>query len=355
VDDLESIDALEEYIDASQVIMIFVSQGYFKSKNCLREARTAMQKVKPLALVFDPVRGGGTLKFIKEEECPVELKAIFEGRKIIEWHRIKDFQLVSLKLLAAELLFSCPGYEELYCASCPDNDSELSENKTLYENIYVPGEITEKQLSFSAKVRVYASPNNPGAREAVKVFQGAMSGLELSASPPPTATHFLLYLAESTFVGEAGERLAQEVHTMMRGDLPIVMLHENDPNNGGCEFSHFFSTTPQGLIADGLYKALALAYYPGHFRPVSLALVAKKLGAVSRRSWGSPLSARHVGATKVKGTSVELAQVSAASPTTIAREPTANCFRERAAAQIAAPLAPSEVMHTALTPSPYPR
>ena len=87
--DLESIDALEEYINRSQVIMIFVSKGYFLSKNCLREARTAVAKAKPLALVHDPVRGGATLETIKEDECPMELQGIFNGRKIIEWHRIK--------------------------------------------------------------------------------------------------------------------------------------------------------------------------------------------------------------------------------------------------------------------------
>ena len=35
IDDLTSVDALEECIDKSQVVMIFVSQGYFKSNNCL--------------------------------------------------------------------------------------------------------------------------------------------------------------------------------------------------------------------------------------------------------------------------------------------------------------------------------
>ena len=89
VDDLESIDALEEYIDGSQVIMIFVSQGYFLSKNCLREARAAAAKAKPLSLVYDPVRGGATLQNIQEKECPDELQTIFDGRKVIEWHRIK--------------------------------------------------------------------------------------------------------------------------------------------------------------------------------------------------------------------------------------------------------------------------
>ena len=298
VDDLESIDELEEYIEGSQVIMIFASKGYFKSDNCLREARTAVEKAKPLTLMHDPVRGGATLEFIQQEECPVELLGLFEGRKIIEWHRIKDFQLVSLKLLVAELLLACPGYDKQYDASFRNEeeaqlpDVSRREGKMLYADIYVPGEITETPLKFKEEVRIYASANNPGAREVVEVFQKRMA-VEVCFAPPPMATHFLLYLAHETFVGEAGEKLAEEVRHMLQQDLPIVMLHENDMRNGGCEFVRFFSTTPQDLIVDGLYKALALAYYPGHFRPVSLALVAKKLGAVSRRgmrSWRNSLS-----------------------------------------------------------------
>ena len=61
------------------------------------------------------------------------------------------------------------------------------------------------------------------------------------------------------------------------------MLHENDMDNGGCEFGRFFETTPQDLIQDGLYKALALAAYPGAFWPVSVALVAQALGATGTK------------------------------------------------------------------------
>ena len=226
---------------------------------------------KPLAVVFDPVRGGAPLKTIQEEECPDELRAsIFDGRKIIEWHRIKDFQLISLKLIATELLSSCPGYKEEY----------EDQGKALIQDIFVPGEITQTSLVFKQPVRMYASPNNPGAREVAEVLQKSMVGLELSTAPPPAATHFLLYLAHETFVGEAGGLLADVVREMMRMNQPTVMLHENDMENGGCDFGHFFATTPQDLIADGLYKALALAYYPGPFRPTSITLVAKRLGAV---------------------------------------------------------------------------
>ena len=59
----------------------------------------------------------------------------------------------------------------------------------------------------------------------------------------------------------------------------MVMVHENDEAAGGCEFARFFETTPQDLIGDGLYKALAYAWYPAPFRAVSVALVAQAFGA----------------------------------------------------------------------------
>ena len=207
-------------------------------------------------------------------------------------HDLQDFQLVSLKLLASELLLACPGYNTQYKASYyEDPGADRKQEKTLFSDIHVPGEITEATFKLTG-VRLYASPNNPGAHEVAQVFQKAITGLELSAdSPLVVSAHFLLYLAHETFVGEAGERLAEEVRAMVRANQAIVMVHENDMANGGCEFARMFSTTPQDLIADGLYKALALAYYPGLFRPVSIALVAKRLGAVSGlRSWQSSWS-----------------------------------------------------------------
>ena len=39
VDDLKDIGALEDYIKATSVVMIFVSKGYFNSKNCVRSRK----------------------------------------------------------------------------------------------------------------------------------------------------------------------------------------------------------------------------------------------------------------------------------------------------------------------------
>ena len=88
----------------------------------------------------------------------------------------------------------------------------------------------------------------------------------------------MLYLAEQTWVGEPGEHLANEVRRARIIGLPVVMLHENDMDNGGCEFA-VSSQRRQGLDQGRLYRALALAFYPGAFRPVSISLVACALGA----------------------------------------------------------------------------
>ena len=47
-----------------------------------------------------------------------------------------------------------------------------------------------------------------------------------------------------------------------------VMVHENDPTKDGCPFSRFFQTTPMDLIADGLYKTIAVAMHTGPHREV---------------------------------------------------------------------------------------
>ena len=187
VDDLEDIGELEGYVRRSQVIMIFVSKGYFVSVNCLREARCAVAEAKPLALVHDPVRGGAALDFIRDEECPDELRsAVFDGRDVIEWHRIKDFQMVSLKLLAEQLLLGCPHLVEQHAigprpapAAAAPNANAASTGKDGLDGkargaeasarlslpLCIPGELTSFVWHFWTPLTVFASPHNPGARE----------------------------------------------------------------------------------------------------------------------------------------------------------------------------------------------
>ena len=390
VDDLEDIGALEEYIEQTSTIMIFVSKGYFKSKNCLREARCAVSKVKPLSLVHDPVRGGGSLKSISNDECPTEYyDHILTGRPVITYHRIKDFQVVSIKLLAQDVLLNSPAFARK--DSWLQRESEKEAN-ILEVQLALPGELTRKGLSFERPITVYVSAHNPGAAVVMEALQGgflelqepkkklSVTGMPSMASvargekgsgedtdvpadasadvsaacraseqgagvgaseqagrstkakdvdvdvaqrakaargqirataTPPTdvqgdkeiegligelsgkkggkkglekkganePTHMLLYLNSDTFVGDKGELFANEVRAARANGFPLVMVHENDEDAGGCDFARFFETTPQDLISDGLYKALAYAWYPDPFRQVSVALVALAFGA----------------------------------------------------------------------------
>ena len=62
--------------------------------DCLREVYCTLALLKPLCLVFDPVRGGAPLPDL-EAECDVKLQPAIFGppdnkRDVIPWHRIKD-------------------------------------------------------------------------------------------------------------------------------------------------------------------------------------------------------------------------------------------------------------------------
>ena len=162
------------------------------------------------------------------------------------------------------------------------------------------------------------------------------------------ATHMLIYLCHDTFVGENRAALQVTPHTTaprsvtrtraqnaglcpfsapygltsppppshpplqrevtwaQRSGMPILMVHENDPERNGCSFDRFFQTTPQALIDAGLYRKIAVALHPGSHRQISLAMAAKELGAVDplRRGWLSGrVSGRLLGSQSGKLTS----------------------------------------------------
>ena len=68
--------------------------------DCLREVYCTLALLKPLCLVFDPVRGGAPLPDL-EAECPAHLQQAIFGlpmakRSIIAWHRVKDVRTSTL-------------------------------------------------------------------------------------------------------------------------------------------------------------------------------------------------------------------------------------------------------------------
>ena len=329
VDDLEDIGALETYIEQTQCMLLFQSRGYYLSRNCLREVDATFEQQKAHFLVHeaDKGKGGGPLSMMKQECASkrFELAEVLfnEEQLVVPWHRVADFQLLSLRLIAERTCATTLG--------ASPRDSELDQGSRLYAR----GEIQRMTFVFRDKVSLYTSAANPGAAaaalELADKFGGAAGGggftttqrrpaaftdyvaseeeklidqnmtepaithaLKRSGSskffstrrPAPAAdveaTHMVLYLNEQTFVSEAGEILAHELREARAAGLPIEMLHECDPARGGCEFATFFNTTPEDLLVDGLFTKLATALHPGPHREVSFAQLAKSLGAVGK-------------------------------------------------------------------------
>jgi hypothetical protein len=60
VENLNSIADLEALISASEVVLVFLSAGYFSRWNCLREAREALVTQKDLILMREVASMHGT-------------------------------------------------------------------------------------------------------------------------------------------------------------------------------------------------------------------------------------------------------------------------------------------------------
>ena len=58
-----AVSKLEECIDKSAVILVFLSRCYFYSRNCLRELDRTLEMDKPMVLVheWDDKKGGASL------------------------------------------------------------------------------------------------------------------------------------------------------------------------------------------------------------------------------------------------------------------------------------------------------
>ena len=80
--------------------------------NCLREVVAAIEQGKPLIVVHepDPAKGGGQLEELSSELIDDDhRKAIFSnGRSVIKWYRLTDFQLQSYAARGYNLSDSTP-------------------------------------------------------------------------------------------------------------------------------------------------------------------------------------------------------------------------------------------------------
>ena len=276
VDDLESVDALEAYVHDSAVVLILLgSVRYFKSTNCLREVSAAKENGRPLVLVHeaDAQKNGSPLEVLKAA-CPDEHRAfVFDG-EAIPWHRVRDFQLMSLAKIAERLPAAPPRTLDPFGLT-PD---------VLSGELRVVGGLAWAELLFESPVDVYASPHNPLAATAVGKLAERFPGMVLGVKDASAAKACFLFLSADCFEGDRGSQLAAEVKANLeRGGVGPALLMVYDPmaNPFGDIIDHTFKHAP-ALMELGLFDALAIEWRSGALGEVSVRMVAQRLGA---RRW----------------------------------------------------------------------
>lgn len=298
-------------------MLFFISKGYFASRNCRREIEASLNATLPLVLVHEQQedKGGGSLEALKAE-CREEMRSrIFDGQRTpFTWHRISHYQNLTLKLIATEMLNQ----------SLLDSDVAGGSNKEV--SLVLPGEINLADLAMPQPVVLWCSAANPGATELAQELAGSLASggaaIRVVDRKPNVqaliaageSAVMLLYLNEDTWVEQSKElerdvratnsfaqglgglvRMATNMRELRRSAsrmqnpssggsqggprIQIVLAHENDKDKGGCEFGTLFSTTPQGLINEGIYKDIAIALHTPPHRAISLALLAQACGA----------------------------------------------------------------------------
>ena len=162
VDDLTSPADLEKYVEASSLILIFLTKGYFRSANCLREVKAAIDQKKPVILVLesDERHGAQSLSDLLLQCPPEHLDELFDRRDCIPWLRESLLQRASLQMIAeAILLCGCPKFRMLKQAP-------------LFNDL-----TTGVKWSLRTDIRVYASIMNEGAKSIADELAGLANGL----------------------------------------------------------------------------------------------------------------------------------------------------------------------------------
>lgn len=265
VDDLESIDELEEYVEASQAMLVMHgSDKYYASFNCQREIAAAKRLDLPLVRVHETDRNkNGTPLATLKQAASRRLSRqhtdfLFAGGEVVPWHRLKDFQLASLAMIAEQLLLATPAYARE--AAVP---------------LYVRHGVAWSRPHFQTPLSLYCSEHNPPADEVAREIGETFEDVLRIDSAAAGASWLLLLDAES-FTGDAGARLTAELRAVMQAGNPSVLV-VYAPADG--EFGEIISATPRELVGLGLFGPLAIEWHSGALRTVSVRLLARALGA----------------------------------------------------------------------------
>lgn len=256
----------------------------------------------------------------------IKFAGLRQGLPIVTWHRVAPFQLLSLEIIAAGLLRA-----QATAHGLPAIPISLEDPFGLHFS----HELRKERLYFPPGVKVLVSSHNPGAIEMAAELEALYEGFRFGVAPtlasacqsacqdaelgshvgrpacvqlgwrsrwarrnvggsgpslPPRRTspnlagfsHMMLYLNNRTWVDEEQRQaLLEDIEMAWKQNLTFEIVHELDAERGGEPFDKLFvdGRTPKRMLDQNVYKKIAHAMHSRPHRAVSLALVAKALGA----------------------------------------------------------------------------
>jgi hypothetical protein len=304
VDQLKNIGKLDEEVATAAVFVIFASDGYFRSKNCRTELYAALHQKKPIVVIFDPEKSGGSLEELRQEcrewcvdvapkEYPAysgpseAIAAVFDSEEPVMWSRIHNLQQASLTIIVARILRHLPYYTAQHA-------TELDAGVMVTDQI--------GPHSFRRPIRILTCTSNLGAHAIAEELADVARRLgsacvEVAQVQPqePSLEEFttgeaarcvpsvlLVYLNKDTFAGDDGTEMAGALRLLLGANVLFVLVHENDPSAGGCPFRALIEAAPRELLLAPykLFGQVAVALFPTpEFRSVSLRLLLRQMGA----------------------------------------------------------------------------
>jgi len=310
VDDLKEIGDLAQYIQRSHAVLAFCSKGYFQSKNCMIELRSATTEQKTIIALLDPDVKQGGLTSMEVHNQLSEVDDAFRIWKLdagpssdairtalfsadpIEWNRLADFQDVTLRLIAERVLpADAPRTSQWPRASQRRTSLGIGMPRT-----YMRGELLSQPVPRlppprgGCRKHVYCDPRNRGSEHLIKEASQLLD-LPITYTGDASKLHececMLLYLTAKTWTNGrvANDHLAHVLHRALTLNVRVVLVHEmigiGQDERQPCEFDRFFSCaegdTPKSLIQAGLYRTVAVPLKGAAWRPVSMRLLAKAL------------------------------------------------------------------------------
>ena len=273
VDDLKEGKGAE-LVDASCVILVFCTQGYFTSSNCMRELLRAVAAKKPILTLLEPDENKGRMtrsevheglkvadglygkwglanevrKWAEDGECSHEFyelltsgrggmhQVLFDalfpaGVLPVEWDRIAAFQNVSLTNVVSDLLH--PGQQVFLPIKGIERKLKIPKPRMeCQHHFYISRNNVGAEEFFqalTAKNDELRSPQKPRAKEQSPTRKGK-GQIKVTTDPLQlkSCERMLLHLTASTWTAseETVTALTKDVASALALGIEIFMVHE---------------------------------------------------------------------------------------------------------------------------------